>query len=44
VLATARMPRLNPALADRERVIDEIIDYLNAMAAAEISEETPDER
>jgi mono/diheme cytochrome c family protein len=35
VLPTARMPRFNPALADRGRAIDEIIAYLQAMAAAE---------
>jgi cytochrome c2 len=34
VLPTARMPRLNPALPERERVIDEIIRYLQKMAAA----------
>jgi len=34
VLPTARMPRMNPALADRERAIDVIIRYLQSMAAA----------
>jgi mono/diheme cytochrome c family protein len=34
ILPTARMPRLNPALADREAIIDEILAYLRAMAAA----------
>ena len=34
VLETARMPRINPTLPDRERVIDDIIHYLQAMAAA----------
>jgi cytochrome c2 len=32
VLPNARMPRLNPALANRDAVIDEIIAYLEAMA------------
>jgi len=34
VLPTARMPRLNPALPERERAIDEIIRYLQKMASA----------
>ncbi len=34
IAANARMERLNPALSDRERVIDSILDYLDAMAAA----------
>jgi mono/diheme cytochrome c family protein len=40
VLPTARMPRLNPALAERGRAIDDIIRYLQAMAATKT--ETPD--
>lgn len=34
VLPTARMPRINPALPERERAIDEIIRYLQTMAEA----------
>lgn len=34
IAANARMERLNAALPDRERVIDSILDYLEAMAAA----------
>lgn len=33
IVPTARMPRLNPALADREAIIDEILAYLRTMAA-----------
>jgi len=33
ILPTARMPRLNPALPDRARVIDQLLAYLGAMAA-----------
>jgi mono/diheme cytochrome c family protein len=33
VMPNARMERLNPALPDRDRVIDEILDYLQAMTA-----------
>jgi cytochrome c2 len=36
VLPTARMPRMNPALPERERTIDEIILYLQTMAAAKM--------
>lgn len=40
VLPTARMERLNPALPERERAIDEVIRYLQAMASAKT--EAPD--
>jgi len=40
MLPTARMPRLNPALPRRERVIDDIIQYLQAMAAARAEADT----
>jgi mono/diheme cytochrome c family protein len=40
VLPTARMERLNPALPERKRAIDEVIRYLQAMAAAKT--EAPD--
>ena len=33
ILPTARMPRLNPALPARDRVIEQLIRYLQAMAA-----------
>jgi cytochrome c2 len=33
VLPTARMPRVNPALPGREAMIDDVISYLEAMAA-----------
>jgi len=32
ILPTARMPRLNPALPDRERIVSEVIAYLDAMS------------
>ncbi len=34
IAPTARMPRMNPALPDRERVVDEILAYLEAMSRA----------
>lgn len=34
ILPNSRMPRLNPELPDRERTIDAIIAYLDAMASA----------
>jgi len=34
ILPTARMPRLNPALPERDETIDRIIEYLEAMAGA----------
>lgn len=34
IVPNARMPRLNPALPDRDRVIDEILGYLEAMSRA----------
>jgi mono/diheme cytochrome c family protein len=36
VLPTARMPRINTALPERERTIDEIILYLQTMATAKM--------
>jgi mono/diheme cytochrome c family protein len=40
MLPTARMPRLNPDLPQRERVIDDIIRYLQTMAAAGAAADT----
>lgn len=34
ILPTARMPRLNPALVNREQVLDQLIRYLDAMRSA----------
>jgi mono/diheme cytochrome c family protein len=34
IVPTARMPRLNPALPQRRQVIEEILDYLQAMSKA----------
>jgi cytochrome c2 len=38
----ARMERLDPALPDRDRVIDEILAYLEAMAEAKRTEPAPE--
>jgi mono/diheme cytochrome c family protein len=38
ILPTARMPKLNPALTDRDRVIDAILAYLEAMSRARRAE------
>ncbi len=40
ILPTARMPRLNPALPGRARVIDQLLAYLAAMAATGSSAES----
>lgn len=42
ILPSARMPRLNPALPDRERVIEEILGYLEAMSRARRTTERTD--
>jgi len=39
VMEKARMPRLNPQLPERERVIDDLLAYLEAMAQAKPSPE-----
>jgi cytochrome c1 len=36
-----RMPPLNPQLPDRERIIDEIVMYLRAMAPHKIEPRQP---
>jgi mono/diheme cytochrome c family protein len=41
ILPTARMEPLNPALPQRERTIDEILAYLEAMASARTGTDVP---
>jgi cytochrome c2 len=40
LLPTARMPRLNPQLADREQTIEDLLAYLRAMSARKLAPPT----